>query len=97
MRCYERCLDTKTVRSLHRREERKGLKVEKRLLLDENQLLRDTITSLEAQEGPTFEDGYFTAYYEVATALPPPFDLQASLNWDWDQIMAKAAQLADGD
>ena len=33
----------------------------------------------------------------MATALPPPFDLQAALNWDRDQIMAKAAQLAGGD
>ncbi|KAI9181943.1 hypothetical protein LWI28_020329 [Acer negundo] len=39
-------------------------------------------------------DGYFTTCYEVATALPPPFDLQAALNWDQEQIMAKASQLA---
>ena len=53
--------------------------------------------SLEAKEGPSFKDGYFTAYYEVAMALPPPFDLQATLNWDRDQIMAKAAQLLGSD
>ena len=97
MRRYECCLDIETVRSLRRREERELLKVEKRFLLDENQLLRDTLASLEAQEGPTFEDGYFTACYEVATALPPPFDLQAALNWDQDYIMARVAQLIDGD
>ena len=33
----------------------------------------------------------------MATALPPPFDLQTALNWDRDQKMAKAAQLAGGD
>ena len=65
-------MDTETVRSLRRQEERECLKREKELLQSENQLLRDTVTSLEAQEGPTFEDGYFTACYEVATALPPP-------------------------
>jgi hypothetical protein len=70
---------------------------EKKLLQSENQLLRETIAGLEAQQGPSFEDGYFTACYEVATALPPPFDLEAALNWDREQIMAKAAQLAGGD
>ena len=85
MRRLERCLDTETVRSLRRREERKCLKREKQLLQSENQLLRDTIAGLEAQEVPSFEDGYFTACYEVATALPPPIDLQAALNWDRDQ------------
>ena len=93
----ERCLDKETVKSLHHREERERLKVEKKLLLDENQLLRDAIADLEAQQGPSFEDGYFTACYEVATALPPPFDLAAALNWDREQIMAKAAQIAGGD
>ena len=93
----ERCLDTETVRSLRRREERECLKREKELLQNENRLLRDSVASLEAQEGPTFEDGYFTACYEVANALPPPFDLAAALNWDREQIMTKAAQLAGGD
>ena len=73
------------------------MKQEKALLQSENQLLRETIEGLEAQQGPSFEDGYFTACYEVATALPPPFDLEAALNWDREQIMAKAAQLAGGD
>ena len=80
MRHLERCLDTKTVRSLHRREERECLKREKQLLQSENQLIRDTIAGLKAQEGSSFEDGYFTDCYEIATALPPPFDLQATLN-----------------
>ena len=80
MRRIERCLDTKTVRSLYQREERECLKREKKLLQSENQLLWDTIVGLEAQKGLTFEDGYFTACYEVATTLPPPFDLQAALN-----------------
>ena len=97
IRRLEHCLDIETARSLRRREERERLKVENRLLQDENQLLHDTIVGLEAQQGPSFEDGYFTACYEVATALPPPFDLQVTLNWDRDQIMIKAAQLAEGD
>ena len=29
--------------------------------------------------------------------MPPPFDLEAALNWDQEQIMAKAAQLVGGD
>ena len=97
LRRAERSLDTETVRSLRRREERECVKREKKLLQSENQLLRETIAGLEAQQGPSFEDGYFTACYEVATALPPPFDLEAALNWDREQIMAKAAQLAGGD
>ena len=67
------------------------MKREKKLLQSENQLLRETIAGLEAQQGPSFEDGYFTACYEVATALPPPFDLEAALNWNREQIMARAA------
>ena len=97
LRRAERSLDTETVRSLRRREERECVKREKKLLQSENQLLRETIAGLEAQQGPSFEDGYFTACYEVAIALPPPFDLEAALNWDREQIMAKAAQLAGGD
>jgi hypothetical protein len=97
IRCLEHCLDTETVRSLHHQKERECLKREKQLLQSENQLLRDTIAGLEAHEGPSFEDGYFTACYEVATALPIPFDLQATLNWDQDQIMTKVAQLAEVD
>ena len=42
--------------------------------------MRDTVYSLEAKEGSSFEDDYFTTYYEVVMALPPPFDLQATLN-----------------
>ena len=97
LRRAERSLDTETVRSLRRREERECVKRETALLQSENQLLRETIEGLEAQQGPSFEDGYFTACYEVATALPPPFDLEAALNWDREQIMTRAAQLAGGD
>ena len=75
-RRFKRCLDTETIQPLHHREERECLKREKILLQDENQLL------LETREGSSFEDGYFTACFEVATALPPPFDLLATLNWD---------------
>ena len=49
VRRLERCLDTETVKSLRRQEEREHVKVEKRLLLDENQLLWDAIVDLEAQ------------------------------------------------
>jgi hypothetical protein len=97
LRRAERSLDTETVRSLRRREERECVKREKALLQSENQLLREAIEGLETQQGPSFEDGYFTACYEVATALPPPFDLEAALNWDREQIMTRAAQLAGGD
>ena len=97
IRRLEHCLDTETIKSLRRKEERERIKVEKKLLSDENQLLRDALADLEAQQGPSFDDGYFTACYEVATALPPPFDLEAALNWDREQIMAKADQLAGGD
>ena len=97
LRRAERSLDTETVRSLRRREERECVKREKKLLQSENQLLRETIAGLEAQQGPSFEDGYFTAYYEVAIALPPPFDLEAALSWNREQIMARAAQLEGGD
>ena len=93
LRRVEHSLDTETVRSLHRQEERECVKREKKLLQSENQLLRDTIACLEAQHGLIFEDSYFTACYEVALALPHHFDLQAALNWDRDQIMAKATQL----
>ncbi|KAI9186208.1 hypothetical protein LWI28_014883 [Acer negundo] len=104
---YLRCLDTETVWSLRQHEERECLKREclkreclkreKRLLQDENRLSRKTVQNLEAQEGSSFEYGYFTACYEIATALPPPFDLQTTLNWDREQIMAKAAHLASED
>ncbi|KAK4860049.1 hypothetical protein QYF36_016388 [Acer negundo] len=70
---------------------------EKTLLQDETRLLRESVQNLEAQEGLSFEDGYFTACYEVAKALPPPFDLQLALNWDREQIMANAAQFAGKD
>jgi hypothetical protein len=96
IRRLERCLDIETIKSLRRREERDRIKAEKRLLSDENQLLRDALEDLKAHQGPSFEDGYFTACYEVATALPPSFDLKATLNWDRGQIMAKAARLAGG-
>ena len=78
LRSAERSLDTETIRSLRRWEERECVKQEKQLLQSENQLLRETIAGLEAQQGPSFEDGYFTACYEVATALHPPFDLVAA-------------------
>jgi hypothetical protein len=76
IRRLERCLDIETIKSLRRREERDRIKAEKRLLSDENQLLRDALEDLEAHQGPSFDDGYFTACYEVATALPPSFDLR---------------------
>ena len=53
-RHFEHYLDRETIWSLHRQEERECLKREKKLLQDENQLLRDTVHSMEAKEGPTF-------------------------------------------
>ncbi|KAI9186781.1 hypothetical protein LWI28_020781 [Acer negundo] len=98
--CYLCYLDNETVRSLRRHEEMECLKRkkrEKRLMQDENLFLRETVQNLEAQVGPSFKDRNFTSCYEVATALPPPFDLHAALNWDHEQIMAKAAQLVGDD
>ncbi|KAI9192232.1 hypothetical protein LWI28_019823 [Acer negundo] len=46
--CYLRCLDTETVRSLRQHEERECLKIEKKLLQDENRLSRETVQNLEA-------------------------------------------------
>ena len=60
-------LDTEVLGSLRRREEK-----------DENRLLREAVADLEADEGPSFEDGYFTASYEVLQGLPMDFDLQAA-------------------
>ncbi|KAK4845220.1 hypothetical protein QYF36_002457 [Acer negundo] len=47
----------------------------------------ETVWSLRRRS--SFEDGYFVTCYKVATALPPPFDHQAALNKDREQIMAK--------
>ena len=54
------------------------------MLLEEHRLLRASLHALEAKADSSFDDGYFTVSYEVAEALPPPFDLQAILNWDLD-------------
>ncbi|KAI9173497.1 hypothetical protein LWI28_002254 [Acer negundo] len=90
----ERALDTETLRSLHRREERNSLKSEKVLLRDENQLLRGSIGNLQMKIDDAFGDGYFYTSYEVAKAFPPPFDLMASLGWDREQIEARVTQLS---
>ena len=65
VRRLERCLETETVRSLRRRESKKKAQAENELLREENRLLRGTVADLEASRGPSFEDGYFTASYEV--------------------------------
>ncbi|KAK4850263.1 hypothetical protein QYF36_005245 [Acer negundo] len=78
----ERTLDTETLRSLRRQEERDSLKSEKVLLRDENQLLRGSIGNLEVKIDNDFGDGYFYASYEVAKAFPSLLDLMASLGWD---------------
>ena len=71
-------IDTEVLRSLRHREERDGLKRENTLLEAENRLLRETVADLEADDSPSFEDGYFTATYEVVQGLPTDFDLQAA-------------------
>ena len=68
-------IDAETLRSCCRREERDGLRRENALLEAENRLLWDDVANLEADEGPSFEDGYFTATYEVVQGLPADFDL----------------------
>src|SRR5579862_5261051 len=86
-------IDAEILRSLRRREERDGLKRENTLLEAENRLLQDAVANLEADEGPSFEDGYFTATYEVVQGLPADFDLQAAFGWSRETILAKANEL----
>ena len=94
VRRLERCLDTETARSLRRHESKQKMKAENDLLLEENRLLRRTVADLEADKGPSFEDGYFTASYDVVQGLPADFDLHAAFGWDREQILAKASELA---
>ena len=63
------------------------------MLEAENWLLRETMTDLEADDSPSFEDGYFTATYEVVQGLPADFDLQAAFGWSKETILAKANEL----
>ena len=86
-------IDAETLRSCRRREERDGLRRENALLEAENRLLWDVVADLEADEGPSFEDGYFTATYEVVQGLPADFDLQAAFGWSREAILAKANEL----
>ena len=78
---------------MRRREERDGLKRGNTLLKAENRLLRETVVDLEADDSPSFEDGYFTATYEVVQGLPADFDLQAVFGWSRETILAKATEL----
>ena len=82
VRRLERCLDTETARSLRRRESKHKVRAENNLLLEENRLLRRTVADLEADRGPSFNDGYFTATYEVVRGLPTDFDLRTAFGWD---------------
>src|SRR5579862_5102913 len=88
-------IDAEALRSLRRREERDGLKRENTLLKAENRLLREAMADLEVDEGPSFEDGYFTASYEVVQGLLADFDLHASFGWNREQILARASTLYD--
>ena len=97
VRRLERCLDTETARSLRRRESKHKMRAENNLLLEENRLLRRTVADLEAARGPSFDDGYFTASYEVVQGLPADFDLRAAFGWDREQILAKASELMSPD
>ena len=87
--------DMEVIRSTHRRYERETIKAEMNVLLDDHRSLRASLSVLESRVDSSFGDGYFTASYEVAKAFPPPFDLQTTLNWDCDQIMARATHLED--
>ena len=93
----ERCLETETAKSLRRRESKHKMKAENDLLLEENRLLRRTVADLEADRGPSFEDSYFTASYEVVQGLPADFDLHAAFGWNREQILARASALAGPD
>ena len=94
VRRLERCLDTETARSLRRRESKHKMRAENNLLLEENRLLRRTVADLEADKGPSFADGYFTASYGVVQGLPADFDLRTAFGWDREQILARASELA---
>ena len=97
VRRLERCLDTKTARSLRRRESKHKMRAENNLLVEENRLLRRTVADLETDRGPSFVDGYFTATYEVLQGLPTDFDLHAAFGWSREQIFARASELASPD
>ena len=97
VRRLERCLDTETARSLRRRESKHKMRAENNLLVEENRLLRRTVADLEADRGPSFDDGYFTATYEVLQGLPADFDLHAAFGWSREQILARAGELASPD
>ena len=86
-------IDAEVLRSLRRREERDGLRRENALLEAENRFLWETVADLEADDSPSFEDGYFTATYEVVQGLPADFDLQAAFGWSRETILAKANEL----
>ena len=90
-------METETARSLRRRESKHKMKAENDLLLEENRLLRRTVADLEADRGPSFEDCYFTASYEVVQGLPADFDLHAAFGWNREQILARASELVDPD
>ena len=90
-------IDAEVLRSLRRREEREGLRRENTLLEAENRFLRETVADLEADDNPSFEDGYFTATYEVVQRLPADFDLQAAFGWSRETILAKANELVAAD
>ena len=90
-------MDTETARSLRRRESKHKMRAENNLLVEENRLLRRTVADLEADRGPSFDDGYFTATYEVLQGLPADFDLHAAFGWSREQILARAGELASPD
>ena len=82
---------------MRRREEREGLRRENTLLEAENRFLWETVADLEADDNPSFEDGYFTATYEVVQGLPADFDLQAAFGWSREMILTKANELVAAD
>ena len=55
------------------------------------------MADLEADDNPSFEDGYFTAIYEVVQGFPADFDLQAAFGWSMEAILAKAKELVAAD
>ena len=78
----KRALDIEIVWSLRCCKERESLKVEKSLLQDESHLLRDAVKALDTRVDSSFQDEYLFASYEVAKALPSPFDLQVAFKWN---------------
>ncbi|KAI9192643.1 hypothetical protein LWI28_025968 [Acer negundo] len=55
------------------------------------------VSALKTQVDESFELEYFTASYEVVQTLLADSNILWVIRWDWDHILAKAAQFSDDD